>query len=263
MKVKIKDYRNEDRTVNHVRNLDGSDVEDPYAGYSISDHETDWDRTIDSRSVRVDFEELDYEDNGGTVPRLEQGRSKGKNDGQFFVESVSITFSRAYERNAYRPDSDCSTKFGIYGQIVVGGTTRRADGTPGVNHNSTAYPGRRDVDDLDRPYTLESVNADLDTSYASIEELVADAEDKDRPRNKEPRSYALRPAYHRLTATQQPQYYSKTMILALPAWLQAIVDRVHPDRGELAFHHPYEHRFSTFEPQDLARSPREIAEETV
>lgn len=253
MKITITDSRSEERRVQRTRVLPGYGLTE---WTNHSGREGEYRDDHDTRQVAIWFEEDDYAELG--VPRLDVGARKGKHDGQFFVAKVQITFARNY----HFEDADYATtgrgdetqRGWGRGTIVVSGDNRRADGSVGVNANSTSYPVVHVVPDETRPYTFANWKAQL--TYATeierargidtlddLRQAVASFDDEGRAHRRHPLAFEL----SKIERGERGElFFTKRVFDPLPDYLAALVATVHPATGDLPFAEPEEHRYGTF-----------------
>lgn len=208
MKIKITDQRHEDRI---QRTEIGATELQTFTGgaphTSIGD----------VREVRVLIEEHGATAIGTVPETLPVTSWRDRHVNEIFVGKVEINWSRSQRED----------KSGRWVRnIMVTGSNRKKDGTPGLKHGVVRYPSTHE--EPDGVYTADDID------WASYERHHGTDRD------------AWSGYVRRQTIEKVGQEKTKTVDDPLPDWLAYLVDKTHPVTGETPFTYGDTHVYGSF-----------------
>lgn len=213
MKITITDHRSEGRDSAVQRDIDGTVLEDGARDDERKAYHRVYNNTVmsDSRTVTVVIEEGDYEASG--IPRWIAVDGDPKVTG-FFVEKIEVNFHRGAREGTYNAHHDPGEMWSR--TVNVRGANRKKDGQPGLKPQNFGYPTRSPIQ------VGVWTEADIDP-------------------NVDPESYWGKSQRARVGTPKMGSQADP-----MPGWLQAIIDRVHPETGELPYRWTPTHLFGSF-----------------
>ena len=208
MKITITDHRSESRDRAVQRDIDGTilSFESTASDASRRAYHRVYNNTVMSDDRTVTARIEEGDHDTAGVPRWIEVEGDRQVSG-YFVERIDIEFRRSAHEGKHSKWSQT---------VVVRGANRKKDGQPGLKPQSFNYPTR---------------------SWTQVGVWTADDINPDH----DPESYWGKKERERVGEPKMDR-----VLDPMPGWLQAIIDRVHPETGELPYRWTPTHLFGSF-----------------